>query len=491
MAVPIDELVAALGDPAAVLRDDLDRYRVPARGPAGALEVVVRPADVAAIRTTIDWARRHGVHLLPQGANSGLAGASTPGPEGGVVVLSTERLRGTPGIDPVGRTAVVDAGTRLSELNELLAPYGLSFAIDLGADPSIGGMVATNTGGARMLRYGDVRRHVLGVQAVLADAEVSVVDELTVLAKDNTGLALSQLFVGSGGTLGVITRVALRLDVLPASRSCAWLVPRDDTAMIEIVDRLERDAAAWLSAIEVCSAAALRTTLEQVPGLHAPFGAHEVPPLAALVEFAGPDGAEDALVAALADLEAADLLEDAVVGPPEQVWALRHSVSEGLARAGTIVGFDVAVARSRVAELVHTVRAEVHRSFPRTMVADFGHWGDGGVHCSVVVPPAAPLEPAELDALRELVFGIVVDRFDGSFSGEHGIGPINASWWARTRSPGSQRLSKALVEVCDPLGVLGHPAMPYRDRPSGDGPSHDGSSAAAKPGSTRSTPPAR
>ena len=470
MALPIDELTTALGDPTAVLSGDLDRYRVPARGPAGPLELVVRPADLEAVRTTIRWARRHGVRLLPQGANSGLAGASTPGAEGGVVVLSTERLRGAPDIDPVGRTAVVDAGTRLSELNELLAPHGLSFAIDLGADPSIGGMVATNTGGARMLRYGDVRRHVLGVQAVLADAEVSVVDELSVLAKDNTGLALSQLFVGSGGTLGVITRVALRLDVLPASRACAWLVPLDDAAMVTIVDRLERDAAAWLSAVEVCSAAALRTTLEQVPGLHAPFAAHAVPPLAALVEFAGPGGAEDALVASLAELEAAGLLEDAVVGPPEQVWALRHSVSEGLARAGTIVGFDVAVARSRVADLVHTVRAEVHRALPRTMVADFGHWGDGGVHCSVVVPPDAPLDAAELTALRELVFGIVVERFDGSFSGEHGIGPINAAWWSRTRSAGSQRLSRALVELCDPLAVLGHPAMPYRDTSDRDAP---------------------
>ncbi len=458
---PIDELAAALADPSAILTEDLDRYRIPARGAHGTLDLVVRPADLQAVRTAVGWARRHRVRLLPQGANTGLAGASSPPPEGGVVVLSTERLRDDPVVDPVGRTAVVGAGTRLSELNELAAPHGLALAIDLGADPAIGGMVATNTGGARMLRYGDMRRHVLGVQAVLADEPVSVVDELSVLSKDNTGLALSQLLVGSGGTLGVVTRVALRLDVVPASSATAWVVPAGAEQMVRVVDELERRAGSWLSAVEVVSANALRTTLDLVEGLHDPFPGREVPERCALVELSGPDGAEDQLVARLAELDERGLLADAVVGPPEQLWAVRHSISEGLARAGTIVGFDVAVPRPDLPALVQAVRDEVGRLLPRTMVADFGHWGDGGVHCSVVVPHAAPLDASELGVLRELVFGLVVERFDGSFSGEHGIGPVNASWWERTRSDGARRLTRRIVESCDPLGVLGHPGMPY------------------------------
>ncbi len=470
----IDELAAALDDPAALLTDDLDRFRIPARGAQGALDVVVRARDVEGVRTTIAWARRHLVRLLPQGANTGLAGASSPPPEGGVVVLSTERLRGTPEIDPVGRTAVVDAGVRLSELNDLAATHGLALAIDLGADPSIGGMAATNTGGARMLRYGDVRRHVLGVQAVLADEQVSVVDDLTTLAKDNTGLALSQLLVGSGGSLGVITRVALRLDVLPASTACAWVVPRDADAMVQVVDELERRAGSWLSAVEVVSEAALRTTLEQVDGLRSPFPDDAVPELCALVELSGPADAEAQLVARLAELDDLGLLVDAVVGPADQLWAVRHSISEGLARAGTIVGFDVAVPRSRLPELVQVVRQQVGSLLPRVLVADFGHWGDGGVHCSVVVPREQPLEPAELTALRELVFGLVVDRFGGSFSGEHGIGPVNAAWWSRTRSPGTRELTHRIARACDPLGVLGHPGMPYGDAPDREDPGTNG-----------------
>ncbi|MHB1138916.1 MAG: FAD-binding oxidoreductase [Microthrixaceae bacterium] len=457
----LDELAAALDDHAAILTDGLDRYRIPARGPAGSLGVVVRPSDVGGVRATVAWARRHRVRLLPQGANTGLAGASSPPPDGGVVVLSTERLRDDPRIDPVGRTAVVGAGTRLSELNELAAPHGLALAIDLGADPSIGGMVATNTGGARMLRYGDMRRHVLGVQAVLADEEASLVDELTELSKDNTGLALSQLLVGSSGTLGIVTRVALRLDVLPTSAATAWVVPTGAREMVRIVDELERRAGSWLSAVEVVSANALRTTLDLVEGLHDPFVPGDAPPLCALVELSGPDGAEDQLVARLAELDELGLLADAVVGPAEQLWAVRHSISEGLARAGTVVGFDVAVPRAQLLELVLVVREEVGRLLPRTMVADFGHWGDGGVHCSVVVPPAEPLGDAELAALRELVFGLVVERFGGSFSGEHGIGPVNAAWWARTRSAGARTMTRRIVHACDPLGILGHPGMPY------------------------------
>jgi FAD/FMN-containing dehydrogenase len=458
----LDELASSLDDPAALLTTGLERFTTPARGAAGAAELVVAPRDTAAVRDVVAWARRHRIRLLPQGANTGLVGASTPGPEGGVVVLSTDRLRGEVVVDPLDRTALVPAGTRLSELNEVLAPHGLHLPIDLGADPSIGGMAATNTGGARMLRHGDMRRHVLGVQAVLADDRQSVVDEASVLRKDNTGLALSELLVGSGGALGVITRVALEVDPLPARVACAWLEPADGDAAARAVLLLEELAGDRLSAYEVISRAALRAALELVDGLHRPFERELPPEWTVLVEFAGDAGTDDALVAALAALVEHELVVDAVVGPPEQIWAVRHAISEGLRRRGTIVGFDVSVPRSRLAEFVAVVRHEVALLLPRTFVADFGHWGDGGVHCSVIVPFDEPLTRTEHDELRSLVFGTVVDRFGGSFSGEHGIGPVNAEWWARTRSAGAQLLSHGIKALCDPLDVLGHPAMPYR-----------------------------
>lgn len=460
------ELVTALGgDEDAVLSagptEGLERFSEPARGAGGPLDVVLLPRSTDQVRTMIIWARRHLVRLLPQGANSGLVGASTPGPDGGVVVLSTDRLRGEPVIDPSDRTAVVYAGTRLSELNERLRTHGLELAIDLGADPSLGGMAATNTGGARMLRYGDMRDHVLGLEAVLADEDVSVIDELSVLRKDNTGLALSELLVGSGGALGVITRVALQLDTLPVETACAWLAPSSAHGAIQALLALEHGWGDRLSAFEVVSRDAMRIAVERVDGVRRPFGDASPPELSVLVEFVGTDSTQDALVDALAQLHGRGLIVDGVIGAPAASWAVRHAISEGLRLAGTVVGFDVSVPRSALPRFLDAVRAQVHDALPRVLLADFGHWGDGGVHCSVVVPHDDPLSGDELDELRDLVFGLTVDEYGGSFSGEHGIGPINAAWWTRTRSDGARRLTSGIKHLCDPLDLLGHPDMPY------------------------------
>ena len=209
----------------------------------------------------IRWARRHRVRLIPQGANTGLVGASTPPALSDAVVLSLSRLRRPPTIDPADRTAVVDAGVLLSELNGAAEPHGLSLPIDLGSDPSLGGMVATNTGGARMLRHGDMRAAVLGVRAVLADDDCTVLDELTTLRKHNVGPAMSQLLVGSGGALGVVTQVAVSLTTLSEDRACAWIVPTSDAAAVECLHVLERRCAGELSAFEVLSAEALDAAL--------------------------------------------------------------------------------------------------------------------------------------------------------------------------------------------------------------------------------------
>ncbi|MGB6058333.1 MAG: FAD-linked oxidase C-terminal domain-containing protein, partial [Microthrixaceae bacterium] len=159
--------------------------------------------------------------------------------------------------------------------------------------------------------------------------------------------------------------------------------------------------------------------------------------------------------------QATGLIVDAVVTPAEDAWRLRHSISEGLRLSGTVIGFDVSVPRSRIPDFLAQARSAVQREFPNSTVADFGHWGDGGVHCSVVVPFHEPLPAAERARLRQMVFGIAVDDFGGTFSAEHGVGPANADWWRRSKSTGSQRLTHAIKAACDPLGILGHPRMPY------------------------------
>ncbi len=456
-AHPTDELARLLGRPAVLRagRDDTARYTTPARGPAGAAVDVVRPASTEEVREVVRWAREHRIRLLPQGANSGLVGASTPPGDAGdrLVVLSTDRLRDGLRVDEVDRTALVPAGIRLSELNRAAAEVGLWFPIDLGADPSLGGMVATDTGGARMLRHGDVRRNTLGLEVVLADDGVSVVDTLRVHRKQNEGLDPTALFVGSSGALGVITRVAVDLSVRPAETLAAWIPLDDPHDAVRLLGHLERRLDPLLSAFEVVSAAARRAAAVVGPTL--PL---RPAPWAVLVEVAGPEGAGDLLVAAAADAPVPT--DDALVLPAASAWRVRHAVTEGLARTGTVVGHDVAVPRADLADLVTSAAAQVTATWPDATVADFGHWGDGGVHLNVVFPPGATVDDALVEAVHDIVFTLAVDRHGGTFSAEHGVGPANASWWLRSASPATFELVSALRRTCDPLGVLGHPGLP-------------------------------
>jgi FAD/FMN-containing dehydrogenase len=459
-ATALGELVAELG-PAAVLGpgDDVAAFGTPPRGPAGVPAAVLRPASTDDVRTCVRWARRHRVRLLPQGAASGLVGASTPGPEDrDVVVLSTARLVRGLDVHAGDRTAVAPAGLRLSALEAALAPHGLTLPVDLGADPTLGGMVATNTGGSRVLRHGDVRRHVLGVEAVLADEAATVVDDLTVLRKHNPGPRPSALFVGSGGALGVVTRVALDLERRPAHRATALVAPADDRAALDLLVHLETTVGDRLSAYEVCSAEAVAAATSR-RGVRQPFPGRPVP-LVALVELSGPVSVDDELTAALSGPAAGGPVADAVVVPPGDAWALRHAVTEGLRATGVVVGHDVSVPRHRLPELRSGARAALARAVPRAIVADFGHWGDGGVHCNVVFPPDAPPDGPERARCREVVLGLAVE-LGGSYSAEHGIGPHNAEWWERCVDPGVRDLLAGVRRLVDPLGILGHPGLPF------------------------------
>jgi FAD/FMN-containing dehydrogenase len=453
----LDELRATLGSGAVLaVADDLSRYEHPARGAIGRARAVVRPANVSDVQAVVRWARRHRVRLVAQGANTGLVGASVPDASGTMVVLSLERLRGDIVIDPVDRTAVVPAGTPLSVLNEALAAHGLMFPIDLGADPSIGGMVATNTGGSRMVRYGDVRHHVLGVEAVLADEDASVLDALSPLRKDNTGLRLADLFVGSNGALGVVTRVAIEVVPRPRRRATWWVVPRDDDAVAELLVHLEHWRTGALSAFELVSRPAFLAGLAHGDHGHDPFTGDD-PPIVLLVEFSGDDDSDDDLLAALA--AAGALMSDGRAVPADVAWGLRHAISDGLRATGAVMGFDVSTTRSHIMALRAAVAAVVARH-PPARLCDFGHAGDGGLHLNIVHPAEAPPDADRERALRDAVYAAVAECH-GSFSAEHGIGPANAAWWRRYTSPVEQRLTAHLKHLFDPEGILGRPDLPF------------------------------
>ncbi len=422
------DALAAIVGPDGLIVDAADRaaYETPARYAGGTAAAVARPRTTAEVSAVVGYCVRHGLAFLPQGANTGLAGGSTPDAGGTQLVLSLDRLTAPLEIDADDRTATVGAGVRLSALNAGLEPHGLFLPIDLGADPTLGGMAATNTGGARFLRYGDMRRHVLGLEVVLADAAGTVLSLSHGLRKDNAALALRQLFVGGCGSLGVITKVTVEVHHRPRQTAAALLVPRDAEAVLPLLLAFEAEAGSSLTAFEGMSKAAMERAIEHVPSLSNPF-AGGVPDYAVLVELTRAwaqregEASLDEVLQQIAGglLESDDSpLVDALFGPVEKMWALRHSLSEGLRASGPVVGFDLSFRRRDLARFRREAVLMLEADFPDFALCDFGHVADGGVHFNLV----GPVDPERRTALREAVLTLAVDGFSASFSGEHGLG---------------------------------------------------------------------
>lgn len=462
MTEGLDALERLLG-PARVLRpgrDDLERFQVDVRGVVGEASFVVRPSSTEEVRRVMAWAVEHRARLVPQGANSSVVGASVPDASGSQGVLSLELLSAPLDVHPRDRTAVAGAGVRLSEVNVAAQQFGLHLGIDVGSDPSVGGMVSTNTGGSRLMRYGDVRRHLLGVEAVLADRDATLLPLQRALRKDNTGFDLKQLFVGTGGVFGVVTAAVFSLDRLPKDVAVALVVPRDAEAAVSVLEDLEETTGQALSAFELMSA----STLDAVhrwgpPGLRWPFPGSGSPELVALVELSpatsGPLGqqASELLLEALAPALADGRLLDAIEGRPAELWAFRHEVISSLRRGGLGFGLDVAFPRG----VVTSFRAEairlVHDRQPELVVADFGHLADGGLHFVLWWPKDQGPLPAGLPALQEALYDLVV-TYGGTFSAEHGIGPANLGRYRRYTPPAAQQLRASLKALLDPFRVL-------------------------------------
>ena len=461
-----DALLQIVG-PAGLLVEpqDLRPYETAARYGGGKAAAVVRPADTAQVSSVIAHCVRGDLPFTPQSGNTGLVLGSTPDDSGDQIVISLDRLRAPPHIDALDRTVTAAAGVRLSALNAALEPHNLFLPIDVSSDPMIGGMVATNTGGARFMRYGDMRRQVLGLEVVLPDDAGTVLKLSSGLRKDNAHLDLRQLFVGSCGAFGVITAATLEVQPRPRQSAVALLIPRDEDAVLELLCAFEAETGEYLTAFEGMSGAAMSRALAHVPALRNPFP-EGVPAYAILVELtsciaARPnqpslDALLETVVTQLAE-RPSEALTDARFGAAEQFWALRHSLSEGLRAAGAVVGFDLSFRRSDVMPFRRVAIAHLAQRYPEYEVCDFGHIADGGVHFNLVPRSAAKgatkgatktkTAPKRVDALREEVLKLAVEDFGASFSGEHGIGRANQAAYDRFTPAAIQQYSAAIAAV--------------------------------------------
>jgi FAD/FMN-containing dehydrogenase len=409
---------------------------------------VVRPATTAQVAAVVVRCADHEAVIVPQGGNTGLVGGGVPGAgfRTPVVVVS---LRGLNGIDPVDPTAgqvTASAGATLAELHDHVARSGsgLSFAVDMASRGSatIGGMVATNAGGLHVVRYGGMRTQVAGVEAVLADG--SVIRRLDGLIKDNTGYDLSQLIVGSEGTLAIVTRARLKLVPSLPVRYTALLGLAGTAEVVDLVVGLRRDTPS-LEAAEVFypeGLALVRGHAGLPPPLPRPWGAY------LLVECAGRDESVLDDLVGLAERVGSDAAAVALDGPSRQrLWAYRERHTEAVNSLGVPHKLDVTLPLGHLARFEAEVRAVVAAVAPRATLILFGHVGDGNLHVNVV----------GLDDKDETVDDAVlrlVSSLGGSISAEHGIGRAKIPWLSLTRSPAELAAMSAVKGALDPTGMF-------------------------------------
>ncbi|MBH9551520.1 FAD-binding oxidoreductase [Inhella gelatinilytica] len=429
------------------------RYLQGARYGAGHAAAVLKPATAAQAAEWLALAQRHGVAVVLQGAHTGLVQAATPN---GQVLLSTERLREVFEFDPLDRTLRVSAGFKLSEVNQRLAEHGLQFPIDLSADPSIGGMLAHNTGGTRMCRYGDVRANTLGLEVALVNGEVLRFGHG--LAKDNSALAVQQLFIGSSGSLGLVTEATLKLAPLPKQSAVALVAPSGLDAVWPLYQRWMGEFGALVSAFEGLSAPALAAAIH-VQGGASPF-ATELPPYSLLIELSSELSPaqlnlRELLHAALESAFESGEVVDAALDNDEGLWGLRHAVSEGLREQGAVIGFDISLPRKAVWSFREAATAWLAEHFAPAQVCDFGHLGDGGQHFNLVWPKAAaPLAKDDSLRLRTGIYALVAQH-GGSFSAEHGLGPLLQTTYDQLTPAPQRALAGAVQGLLNPGMGLG------------------------------------
>lgn len=415
---------------------DMVAFLTGVRGEVGQSHGVLLPETTDEVAACVRYLSDSQTSFVAQSGNTGLVGASVPDCSGQQAVLSLSRLRETFEPDLANRSLRVSAGFRLSEVNERLAEHGLFFPIDLGSDPMIGGMLATNAGGGRFLRYGDVRCNTLGLTVVLKDGEKVRLG--SPVRKDNTGPDWKQLHIGSCGWFGTITEAVLNLEPVVKEQATALVVPSSDSAMLTLLRHLESRVGPLLSAFEFMSQAAMKHTFEHAASLKNPFARGEIPETALLIELSRATKAPwdtplDRVLEAVLS-EAWELsetpIEDALFGRPEEIWALRHALSEGVKSAGPLVALDLGFTRDKVIAFRGEMTLKLTKDFPMIEVCDFGHLGDGGLHFNLVKTDG-PVDPEFEMRLRDFVVGDAVNTYGGSFSAEHGIGPKNYRYFEK------------------------------------------------------------
>jgi len=424
---------------------------------SGRARALVRPASTAEVSAVVAACAAARTPITPQGGNTGLVGGQIPlGPE---TVLSLKRLNRVREVDALADSMIVEAGVTLAEAQAAAERVDRLFPLSLASEGSctIGGNLSTNAGGVAVLAYGNARELTTGVEVVLADGRV--VNALSKLRKDNTGYDLKDLFVGAEGTLGIITAAALKLFARPRARETAFVGLKDPTAALALFRSARQHFGAGVVSFELMPRIALEFVLRHAADGRDPLGAAH--PWYVLVEIASQvaGGLADAVAEWLGGAAEAGLVDDAALAASGKqrsaFWALRENISDVQKFEGGSIKHDVSVPIGAVPDFLAEASAAVLRRTPGARIVAFGHMGDGNIHFNVSQPVGADKAAflAEWEAMNAVVHAIV-ERYQGSFSAEHGIGQLKRALLARKKDPAALDVMRRLKAALDPEGLL-------------------------------------
>jgi FAD/FMN-containing dehydrogenase len=432
-----------------------ERYRVDVtRTYASRPAFLVRPVTTEEVACVVQAAAAYRTPITVIGGQTGTVGSAVPS-DGGIA-LSLERMNRVIEIDSLSMTMTVEAGCILQLAQEAAENAGALLPLDLGARGSamIGGVIGTNAGGNRVLRWGMMRDMVIGLEAVLADG--TVISSLTKMLKDNAGYNWKHLLIGSEGTLGIVTRAVLRLRPLPSTRQTALVGASTFANCVQVLRRLEVALSGRLSSFEVMwEDFYVRMTEAQLAVRPRPLPLGY--PIYALIEAMGGDeeGDQAQFERALSALLEESVIQNAVIAQSERerqaLWAVREDMQLGIAPMRPFRSYDVSMGVSDMPAFVDAARKNVSAAFPNAQMAFYGHAGDGNLHALVTI--GAPMDAEIQRRLDTGIFDAVRDA-NGSISAEHGIGVSRAPFLSWTRSPRELQLMKALKEAFDPQHIL-------------------------------------
>jgi len=460
MAEILEAIARIVGKEALLSGEAAAPHYVDKRGRyTGSALAVVLPSDTQQVSDVVALCAANQVAIVPQGGNTSLCGASVPLTEGRQIVLNLSRMNRIRAIDPVNYTMSVEAGCILASVREMAEQHDRLFPLELTATLhhcEIGGNLSTNAGGNGVLRYGNARDLVLGLEVVLPDGRIW--NGLRSLRKDNSGYDLKHLFLGAEGTLGIITAAVLKLFPRPQSSATAIVTITDPAIAVRLLAHVRSVCGDTLSAFELVSRSSLDIVFRHVPGTAEPFAKRYEYYLLIQSSDVLQRPLDDALRGAIQSF-GADIPEFAVTADAdaaENWWKLRKNISDAQKREGISIKHDISVPVSRVAEFIARADAAMHAAYPGVRLVTFGHMGDGNIHYNVSMADAAQNETfieQHEGAVNKLVYQ-VVRELGGSISAEHGLGQLKRETIREYKDPLELEMMRSIKRVFDPHGLM-------------------------------------